>query len=51
MVKFSKKNLYIEDTFIVDICYSVHFFQYWVNILGKIYLLIADTGKYMDVFI
>ena len=37
-----EKPLY-RDTFIGDICYSGHFCEHHVNILGKTYLLIADT--------
>ena len=46
------------QTLISDICYSGHFFEHRVNILDKIYPLIADTSmigyekrKQMHVFI
>ena len=42
-VNLSQINLYIVDTFIADICYGGHFFGHRMNILSKIYLLIADN--------
>ena len=41
--KLPQENLYPGDTFIGDICYSGHFFEYRVNILGNIFLSIEDT--------
>ena len=43
MVKLSLKNLYIADLFTADIRYSGHFFEQRLNILGKTYMLTADT--------
>ena len=42
-VKLSKKSLYMADIFIADIYYRGHFFAHRVSILGKIYVLIAET--------